>query len=1030
MTLMIKVFVERRITTAMVFLGICLLGLISVSKLPVELLPDIELPLLTVITPMEGASPSEIEKLVTVKIEESVASVSGLAGMESESIEGISIVRASFRWGTNMDMALIEAKEKADLIKGELPQDTGKSVVVKYDPSSEPVMIYSITPGSGRSENLRRRVEKEIVPSIERIKGVALADIAGGDKREILVDLDNRALYSHNLSIHEVLQSIDMSNYSYPAGSIVKDDMEYLVRTSGEFRNLEDIRTVVAGYNENGVPVYLSRIAEIRDTYKEKKTEVRFNSSEGVALLIKKEPGKNTIDTCALVRDEIENLSQKQRGDFVFTLISDQSRFIEDAIRNVFISGFLGGVIAFFVLWFFLKSIVPPLIIALTIPVSVTGTLLLMHLFNVSINSMSLGGLALGVGMMVDAGIVVLESVTAAKEKNRDISPFEAACRGAEDVAAPLIASVLTSVVVFAPVIFLSGLAGALFRDLALSVSFALFFSLAASLTLIPMLAGIAPRFVERGKSGTDSLKERFYRGSDQVMEYLTSLYVKGIEYSIIYGKRVILCGITALAAGFLLMSVPEREVMPSVDPGEFVVKVEMPGGTKLNDTVSFCNTLEKVLLNTQGVARVFAKAGSDPDDSIADKISGRGADYGEIKVFISGRPSADIIEEIKENFIPGERVKLSWHIPGDLVSTLFSGAGDSLSVEIRGGDVREIVEAGNRVKELLGGFPGLAGVSSVFDRKAPELAVEIDRVKAASMGLSIEAAASAVSAAVKGEVSSRFREDDEEIDIRVRLRSEDRSSIESLNGIILKTDRGAVFPLSEIAEIREGSGSGKIVRKNQARVNSVTGEYEKNRAPDKDEAALRLKGINFTDGIEAAVFYGDNSAGDVLSSMLYAMLLAVVFIYMLLASQFQSLVNPLIIMLSIPVTVLGIALSLIVTGVSININSGIGIIMLCGIVVNNAIVLFDYIEKGRGEGLDVVSAVIEAGKRRLKPILMTTLTTVCALLPIAIGLGRGSELQRPLAVTVVGGLLFSTILTLIFIPALYTLLNRDGGKT
>lgn len=1027
---MIRVFVERRITTAMLFLGICLLGFISVSKLPVELLPDIELPVLTVITPMDGASPSEIEKLVTVKIEESLASVSGLAGIESESIEGISIVRASFRWGSNMDMALIEAKEKADLIKGELPQDTGKSVVVKYDPSSEPVMIYSITAGSGSSVNLRRRVEKEIVPSIERLAGVALADIAGGDKREILVNLDNRALYSHNLSIHEILQSIDMSNYSYPAGSIVKNDMEYLVRTSGEFRNLEDIRRVAAGYNDNGVPVYLSGIAEIRDTFKEKKTEIRFNSREGVALLVRKEPGKNTIDTCALVRDEIENLSQKHRDDFVFTLISDQSVFIEDAIRNVFISGLLGGVIAFFVLWFFLKSIIPPLIIALTIPVSVTGTLLLMHFFNVSINSMSLGGLALGVGMMVDAGIVVLESINAAKEKNRNISLFEAACRGAEDVAVPLLASVLTSVVVFAPVIFLSGLAGALFRDLALSVSFALFFSLAASLTLIPMLAGIAPRIMDMKNSGTDSLMARFYQGSDRVMGYLTALYISVMELSIAKGNRVILYGITALSAGFILMSVPEREVMPSVDPGEFVVKVEMPGGTRLDDTVSFCNTLEKVLLNTRGVDRVFTKAGSDPDDSIADKISGRGADYGEIKVFTKGRPGADIIDEIKEKFRPGERVKLSWHIPGDLISNLFSGSGDSLSVEIRGGDVIEIAEAGNRVKELLAEFPGAVRVFSVSDRKAPELAVEIDRVKAASMGLSIEAAASAVSAAVKGEVSSRFREDDEEIDIRVRLRHEDRNSMESLGSIILKTDSGAVFPLSKIADIREGSGSGKIVRKNQSRINPVTGEYEKNMAPDKDEAARRLKKINFTEGIEASVFYGDNSAEEVLSSMLYAMILAVVFIYMLLASQFQSLINPLIVMLSIPVTVLGIALSLIAAGVSININSGIGIIMLCGIVVNNAIVLFDYIEKGRNSGLDVRSSVIEAGKGRLKPILMTTLTTVCALLPIAVGLGRGSELQRPLAVTVVGGLIFSTILTLIFIPALYTLLNRDGGKT
>lgn len=1026
---MIKLFVKRRITTTMIFTALCILGFISVSKLPVELLPDIELPVLTIITPMDGASPSEVEKLVTVKIEEAVASVSGLAGMESESIEGISIVRAAFTWGTNMDMALIEAKEKADLIKVELPEDTGKSVVVKYDPSAEPVMIYAITPGKGIGEKLRRRIEKEIVPYLERIKGVAIADIAGGEKREIQVNLDNRALYSHNLSIHEVLQGIDMSNYSYPAGSFVKDDMEYLVRTAGEFRNLDDIRSVVAGYNDNGVPVYLSKIAEIKDSFKEKKSEIRFNSKESVAILIKKEPGKNTIETCALVREEIKKLSNKYNEDFVFTLISDQSLFIKDAIENVFISGLLGGAIAFFVLWFFLKSIIPPLIIATAIPVSVTGTLLLMHLFNVSINSMSLGGLALGIGMMVDAGIVVLESITVVKEKNSGIDPVKAAYTGAADVAAPLIASILTSVVVFAPVIFLSGLAGVLFRDLALSVSFALLLSLAASLSLIPMLAGIAPRFLENGNRGGDTFKNRFYRGSDLFMEKITGLYVKVMEYSIYYGKKIIAFGLIAFAAGLMLMFVPDMEIMPSVDPGEFVVKVEMPGGTSLKNTAFFCSTLEKMLINTRGIEQVFVKAGSDPDDSIADKISGKGSDYAEIKVFTKGRPSTDIIADIKEKFKPGERVRLSWQIPGDIVSTVFSGSGDSISVEIRGRDVSEIIEAGKRVKELLSEFPYAVNVSSVFDTKAPDLAVEIDRVKAASMGLSIDAAASAISAAVKGEVSSRFREDDDEIDIRVRLRHEDRNSIESLNGIILKTNSGTVFPLSGIAKIKEGVGSGKIIRRNQSRVNVVTGEYEKNYAPATFEVEEKLRRINHNDGIEAAVYSGNNRAEDVLSSMFYAMLLALVFIYMLLASQFQSLVSPLIIMLSIPLTVLGISFSLIITGESININSGIGIIMLCGIVVNNAIVLFDNIIKGRARGLDAASAVIEAGKERLKPILMTTLTTVCALLPIAAGLGKGSELQRPLAVTVVGGLIFSTLLTLIFIPALYSFIYRDSEK-
>lgn len=1027
---MIRLFVERKITTAMIFLAICLLGIISFYKLPVDLLPDIEMPVLTVITPFSGASPSEVDRLVTSGIEEAVSATGGVAGIESESIEGMSIVRVNFQWGTDMDMALIETKEKVDLIKGQLPEYAGKSVVVKYDPSAEPVMIYSIIMNRRDSINLRRRVEREIVPRIERIRGVALAEVLGGEKREIAVNVDNSRLRSRNLSIDEVVRSIELANYSYPAGSITGREKEYLVRTSGEFRNLKDIRSVVAGYNENGVPVYLSDLALVEDALKDKKSVIRFNGSEAVALLVKKEPDKNTIETCGLIAFEMDALQKRLKDDFIFNKIYDQSEFIKDSISSVFLAAVMGGIMAFFVLWFFLKSLLPPVIVALAIPVSVAGTFILMNFSGISLNSISLGGLAVGIGMMVDSGIVVLESICGRK-KEGNYDKTEAAISGVRDVAAPVTSSILTTIIVFVPVVFLSGMAGAVFSDLSLTVSFALLFSLATSLTLVPMLAcyGSSATFFFMPDS-TVKFQKGIFAVSDKLVKRLIDAYEKIIVYSLARSRMVIMTGASVFFAGIFIMAVPEREIMPSVDPGEFVVEIEMPGGTPIEETSSFSKSIEEFISTIPGVEHVFAKAGSDPDDNIAERISGRGGDYAEVRVFLkkSSRLSSErAISKVRNGFTPGEEVKLTYRIRDDITSYLFNSGGDSVEVEIYGGEGRELDYAGSRVMDILRGYPGLENILSLFQRNAPELIVDIDRRKAAALGLCIESTAFTVGMSVKGDISTRFKDEDDEIDVRVRLQKKDRSDVLSLSRIMIKNENGMPIALSEFAEIRQGRGADRIVRKEQNRVNIISAGFSSGSGVDRENMKTDLASLNFREGIEVNLADNNEVIRETLSPLLSSMVLAVIFIYMLLASRFQSLKNPLIIMLSIPLTVPGVFLSLAATGQSVNINSVIGMIMLCGIVVNNAIVLFDFIEKGRQAGSSVRIAVIEAGKKRLRPILMTTLTTVFALLPVALGVGRGSGLQQPLAVTVIGGLIFSTALTLVFMPVVYEALNRTG---
>ncbi len=1020
----IEIFIKRRITTGMIFSGICLMGVISASKLPVELLPDIELPALTVITPFENAAPSEVEKLVTARIEEAVTSVSGVSEVRSESIEGMSIVKVSFIWGRDMDMALIAVREKVDLIRGGLPEKTGRSIVVKYDPSDEPVMIYSISLKNGDIKSTRKRAGKEIVPFLERINGVSIVELLGGEKREIHVGIDNAALYSKCLSLPEIVQAIESANYSYPAGNLVKDGKEFLVRTDGGFRNCADIRSVVAGYGENGVPVYLSDIASITDSFREKKSSVRFNGAEGVALLVKKEPGRNTIMTCSAVKKEIEKITGSDRNDFSIRCIYDQSDFIQSSIDNVFRSAVIGGIISFFVIWFFLKTPVPSLIISATIPVSVSGTMILMKMFNITINTMSLGGLAVGTGMMVDAGIVVLESIEDLRLSYPQLPVHEAAVKGTLDVAGPVTASILTSIIVFMPIVFLSGISGALFRDLALTVSFSLMFSLLSSLLFIPMISGLNMKLMFSRLN--HPVVGRIMVISDRFMCWVEAVYLSVIRRAIADRKKVMALGAAAMFTGFFLFVLIDKELMPSVDPGEFSVELELPGGACLSETADICGTLENLIMASGAAENVFTKVGCDPDNNISEKISGRSGEYALIRVFMKkGGSSVKLIDDLQNMLKLGERVKIKCRLKDDIAASMISSGKSRAVIEISGLDEDALKESGAAVCSVLASFSGLKGITSVFDMVSPELRIEIDRKAAASMGLHVGDAALQLSMAVRGDISSVFHDCDDETDIRVRLLKEDRTGIDALNRILVKTGTGSVVPLSKFAEIKSCTGTSRIIRKEQSRINVVTADI----IPGGGFIAGRLKEtlarMKFREGVECRIADGSEKIMEAFRSLGFATILAVVFIYMLLAAQFQSLKNPLIIMVSIPVTALGVSLALISTGQTLNINSGIGMILLAGTVVNNAIVLFDFADRETIRGSEPEQALTEAGRKRLKPILMTTLTTILALVPVALGFGEGAELQRPLAVTVIGGMTVSTLLTLVFMPVLFVLVNE-----
>jgi HAE1 family hydrophobic/amphiphilic exporter-1 len=1027
---MIEIFIRRRVTTSMIYLGICLVGLISLFKLPVQLLPDIEFPTLTIITPYPNASPSEIEQLITRRIEEAAGSVGGVRDLRSESLEGLSLVTARFNWGTSMDYALIETKEKVDMMKGQLPEDAGKSLVVKFDPASDPVMIYALEAKTIDFKKLRHRIEREILPFLERADGVAMVDLYGGFRRQINVNLDGASLVSHGMSFPEIIEGISAANYNFPAGSLEKGNKDYTVRTIGEFARVSDINEVVVGRNEAGVPVYLGGLGKVEDGYQERKSIIRLDGREAVGLLIRKEPGKNTIETGANVEERVRELRKKYGNELSIRKIYDQSDFIRGSVDNVRNAGIIGALCALAVLWFFLGSGRSALIIAASIPISVLGTFALMYFRGMSLNMMSLGGLALGIGMMVDSGIVVLESVEEKKKlfpKAKGDELIRLITEGITEVRTSVIASAITSLVVFLPILFLSGISGALFGELALTISFSNICTLITSLSLVPMLAGLPGATPGKDRGKLHSAVNRFHGNAvaaiDGIMDRLSSFYESLLEKSIDNMKKLLSAGAIIILLGVIATGLLDSELMPKVDAGEFTIELTASRGTPLEETSALCRDIETAVLKNRYVKHVYVKIGSDPEDSISERLSGKQSNNALIRVILKAenRPHIkDIIDELKSRIRTGELVRTEYRLKEDVVESVLASQTCPLALELYGRDLDTLTTDGVELKKLLLTVPGLRTIESNLDRGNPELRVIVDRARMYSLGVTIASVASTLKAAVFGEVATSFRDGDDEIDVRVRLGEEGRRGRGALEAVHVKSESGQMLPIGKFTSIVEGFGTTRIVRSNQSRVNIITAGIEGNRARVLEKSKSLMERFAASRGMEARMVGEFDEIRKALPEMIFALVLAIVLVYMVLASQLQSFLIPLVIMCSIPLTLPGISGALLVMGKSLNINSGIGIILLSGTVVNNAIVLIDYIGQRIKKGDDIRRSVLASCRRRIRPIMMTTLTTILGMLPLAMGLGEGAELQQPLAVATIGGLALSTFLTLIFIPAIY----------
>jgi len=1012
--------VRRPVATVMFFLIVVLLGGIAFFRLPVDLMPEVTYPTLTVRTDYPNVGPQEVEDLVTRPVEEAVAAIAGVEEITSSSGEGESMVRIAFTWGTDLDEAADEVRTRIDRIRDALPEGAEAPRVFKFDLSSFPVLYLGVYSDVLDEVGLRQFTEERIERRLERVPGVAAVEVRGGLRRQIRVDLDRDRLLALGLSADRVTTLLRQENLNRPAGKVEEGNLDLYLRTVGEYRTAAEIGATVLTVRD-GSPVYLRDVADIREGVEEVTSIVRINGEPGIRVAINKQSGSNTVEVAKAALAEAERINLDY-AEVRLVPIIDSSEYIEQAIDNVRTAAVLGGILAVVVLLFFLRSGRSTLVIATAIPISVVATFALVYFAGYTLNIMTFGGLALGVGMLVDNAVVVLENVFRRREKGDD--PATAAVQGTGEVALAITASTLTTMSVFLPILFMEGVSSVMYRQLAVVVAFSLFASLAVALTLIPMLSNLLlSRGPAHGASRWPWLN-RLSRRSEGWVDGLEDGYASSLHRALSHRGRVVLGALVMLGLSLLLVPRIGSELMPKTDEGEVRIDGEMAVGTRLGVLDDAFRRVEEIVRREVPEAKstlaFLGGGGWHPSGQHTGNLRVSLVDAGERE-----RSSEQIAEELRPALagIPGIQLRTREGSGLFLLRIAFGGGDEALNVEIYGDDVDTGYALAERVRTALETIPGVSDVRLSRDPGRPERVITVDREKIARLGLSMSAVAGIVETNLAGSRATVLRRGGREYDIFVRLAEPDRADLAALDRVTLVSARGETVPLTSVIGVESARGPVIVERKDQERVlyvsANVTGRDLGSVATDAREV---LRGVETPDGFAVTLGGEYEEQQKAQRALMIAMLLALVLVYMVMAAQFENLLDPFVVMFSIPMALIGVLVTLWITGTTFNIQSYIGMVMLAGIVVNNAIVLVDYVNLlRRRDGLGLREAVAEGARRRLRPILMTTLTTVLGLVPLAIGLGEGSELQAPMARVVIGGLLTSTLITLYLVPAVYT---------
>ncbi len=1025
-----KQAVNRPVFTIMVVLIVIILGGISLSRLPIDLMPDITNPTLSVSTTYENAGPEEVEELITRPIEEALGAVPGVKEVSSVSSEGQSIVRVTFNWGVDLDAASNDIRDRLDRVIPRLPDDATRPSLRKFDMASFPVLILG---ASSRLDpvQMRRIIEDEVKYRIERVPGVASLDVWGGLDREIHVRIDADKIKALRLSLDQVLDRIAAGNVNIPAGSIERGNYEVTLRTPGEYVDLDEIRgTVVA--ERDGAPVPLAEVAEVADSWQKVTQIVRVNGEPGIRLAVNKQSGTNTVEVADGVLRELEGIGRDIPQIKIVPII-DSSDYIKRSISNVSQSALYGGALAVMVLLVFLRNLRSTLVIATAIPVSIVAAFGLMYFAGFTLNLMTLGGLALGVGMLVDNSIVVLENIYRLREEGR--GRLEAAIQGSAEVAAPVLASTLTTLVVFLPLVFVRGMAGVLFKQFALVIVFALLCSLVTALTLVPMLAG---RLLQPGSLSAEageSLAHKVFRVSGLLFQRLENAYKGLLHLALNHRLLTTAAALGALAGCLLLVPLIGTELMPESDEGEVRVDAEMEVGTRLELIGERLEVVERLVRE-----ELAAREGKPDELSTIVANCGRsnwhGASAtGELRVSLvpqaeRSRSSEAVAMALRKKLagLPGMvvRVRASQGFIGRMMQRSMGGGGDKVQVEIRGHDLEAADELARRVRKAVEAVDGVTDAKVSRDSGAPEELIVVDRRKAADMKLTVRQIANMLQTVLSGTGATNFREGGDEFRILVQVKDAEKLDLAEILDMTITNADGEPVALRNVVAVKPRLGPMSVERKAQDRVITVSANLSgRAMGPAIEDVRRELRDVPVPRGF-SIVFGGEyEEQQKAFAELLLGFALALVLVYMVMACQYESLRDPFVVMFSVPLAVIGVVLALFLTDTTFNIQSYIGCIMLGGIVVNNAILLVDTTNLlRRRDGMPLREAIEEAGRRRLRPILMTAMTTGLALVPLALGIGEGGEAQAPMARVVIGGLASSTLITLVFVPVVYSLVE------
>lgn len=1102
----VDIAVKRPVAVSMFTFAVLLFGMVSLGRLSVNLLPDLSYPTLTIRTDYDGAAPGEVEQLVSKPIEEAIGVVKGVRKVTSTSRAGQSDVVLSFSWGTDMDFASLEVREKLDVLQ--LPLDIEKPRLLRFNPSLDPVIKLGLTAQSDTStlsvpqmKRLRLYGEQQVKRALESVEGVAAVRVGGGLENEIHILIDQQKASQLSIPISRIIDRVKAENINAAGGRIDNAAQAFLVRTLNQFETLSDIENLFIGRFE-GRNIQLKDIATVENAYKDRDVVTRFNGSEGIEIAIYKEGDANAVDVAQKVAGRLNEVNNNLPENYMLNEIYDQSVFIKQAIDNVKSAAIMGGILAMLVLYLFLKDFWATVIISVSIPVSVIATFNLMYANDISLNMMSLGGIALAVGLLVDNSIVVLENIDrhkklkiagsdnaiadekSATENNK--TEASAASEGTKEVSGAIVASTLTTMAVFVPLIFVEGIAGQLFKDQALTVSFALAASLVVALTLIPAMAHKkkkqqldhedvfttqvpTPPTSVFGKAmyyitlpirwafrlifvflpaalvtlvvGTWHIVSKLLGVAfkpliwvfNKAFDLLASAYEKLLRVSL-RAKALVLATAFILAAGAIML-VPRlgMELIPTLSQGEFSVEVTLPAGSPLARTDAIISELAAVAVNNEEVGetsvlrsdtkvlRTYAMSGTG---SLISAAPNQGGDHwGRLNIVMQPTAKAEDMDAVKQAL--RDYLAFKPHVQATFSEPELFSFASPIQIEVAGYDLNQLQQYGDAIATKLASYSNFADVTTSIRDGNPELKIAFHHAKLARLELDASTVSQLIAAKVGGRVATQYSVEDRKVDVLVRTQENQRDDIASIRAIVVNPGSAQPIPLSAVADVYMSVGPSEITRVGQQRVALVSANLAEGKL---DEAvAVTNKVIDETQlplSLGATVAGQSEDMQSSFRSLQFALALAVFMVYLVMASQFESLLHPLLILFAVPLAGAGSVYGLWLTNTPLNVVVFIGLIMLCGIVVNNAIVLVDRINQLRRQGVDKDTAILDAAKTRLRPIVMTTLTTVLGLLPMAFGFGEGAEIRTPMAITVIYGLLFASLLTLILLPVLYSLFD------